>query len=133
VNAREDHLLEFYNLNLFDLVKNEGIGWVVSNSKLAFIQPALPMERVRIESQIIDFGKNHTLVELRMYEEHGTKIKSLAWMNFVHFNLRTNKVQAHRKQFLDLFSEIHLAVEHENFDQREAFFRKHNKQINNKQ
>ncbi|MDA8596202.1 MAG: acyl-CoA thioesterase [Flavobacteriaceae bacterium] len=123
INAREDHLMEYYDLNLFDLVKKEGIGWVVSSSKLSFIRPVFTMEHVKIESQIIEFGRNHTLVELRMFSEEDGLIKSFAWINFVHFNLKTNKVSAHQERFMDLFEQINLPVEQSNFDDREVFFR----------
>ena len=39
LNAREDHLKEFYNLNLKDFYA-KGIGWVVVAHEIIYIRPA---------------------------------------------------------------------------------------------
>jgi acyl-CoA thioester hydrolase len=76
------------------------------------------MEKVLIETQLIRFGKKHVEVELRMWDEVKTTLKSFCWMGFVHFDLRTNKVREHSTEYLALFENVVSPVEETTFDAR---------------
>jgi len=74
LNAREDHLSQFHNIELGDFHK-QGFGWVVTNHEIQYIRPAAYNEKVCIQSDLIEagdshFSKNNPLdkVHLREYE-----------------------------------------------------------------
>ncbi len=118
LNAREDQLLEHYQLDIYRIARETGLGWVVSTSQLAFLRPAFLMEKVLIETQLIRAGRKHVEVEMRMWDETKTTLKSFCWMGFVHFNIRTNKVEEHSAEYLSLFEKVVSPVEEITFDAR---------------
>ncbi|RNL91708.1 acyl-CoA thioesterase [Sinomicrobium pectinilyticum] len=123
INAREDQLLEQYNLDIFRIVREQGLGWVVSSSHIAYLKPVFTMEEVVIETQLIRYSDKHLQVEARMWDKDKTVLKSVAWINFVHFNLRTSKVQRHTEEFMELFREVLLPVKSTTFEERHLSFR----------
>ncbi len=95
LNAREDQLLKYYNLDLFAYSKTTGCAWVVSQHKIAYLKPALTMEKVIIESTIVEWNANNTLVEFKMWNKEKTKLKALMWTYFHYYNLVTQKSDLH--------------------------------------
>jgi len=122
LNAREDHLLAHYDLDIYRIARETGLSWVVSTSQVAYLRPAFLMERVRMESQLIAYGPKHVSVEMRMSDEAGTTLKAFCWMDFVHFDLRTNKVAAHSAAYMELFARLHQRVVEVGFEQRRLAF-----------
>ena len=59
INAREDHLIREYDLDIFRMARTEGKSWVVGHSEIVYMKPALVMESVKIQSQLIDFSEKH--------------------------------------------------------------------------
>ena len=118
LNAREDHLLEHYQLDIYRIARETGQSWVVSTSQMAYLRPAFLMEKVLIETQLIRFGKKHVEVEMRMWDELKETLKSFCWMGFVHFDLGTNKVREHSAEYLSLFEQVVSPVEETTFDAR---------------
>ena len=118
LNAREDHLLEHYELDIYRIARETGLSWVVSTSQMAYLRPAFLMEKVVIETQLIRFGRKHVEVEMRMWDELKETLKSFCWMGFVHFDIRTNKVQEHSTAFVSLFEQVVSPVEEASFDAR---------------
>jgi len=118
LNAREDHLLEHYQLDIYRIARETGLSWVVSTSQMAYLRPAFLMEKVLIETQLISAGRKHVLVEMRMWDELKETLKSFCWMGFVHFNIRTNKVEEHSAEYLSLFEKVVSPVEEHTFDAR---------------
>ena len=123
INAREDQLLENYGIDLFKIIKEKGLGWVVSNNQVAYLRPVFTMEELVIESQLIYYGSKYIQVEMRMWSLDKSKLKSVAWFSFVPFNLKTNKVEPHSDSFMELFEEVLLPVEQKTFEAREIHFR----------
>ncbi len=122
LNAREDHLLTHYDLDIYGIARETGLCWVVSTSQVAYLRPAMLMERVRMESQLIAYGPKHVSVEMRMRDETGTTLKAFCWMDFVHFDLRTNKVATHSAVYMDLFARVHQPLVEGNFGERRKAF-----------
>lgn len=124
INAREDQLLENYNIDLFKIIKEEGLGWVVSNNQIAFLKPVFTMENIVFESQLISFTPKGIQVEMRMWNTNKTLLKSIAWFRFVPFNLKKNKVSKHDENYMQLFEKVLEPVPQKTFEERELFFRK---------
>lgn len=118
INAREDQLIEHYDLNIFENAKNTGTTWVVGSHQIAYIRPAFVMETVTIQSQLLQYGKKQLLVEIRMYNEDKTVLKAVMWSSFVHFNVLKGKAHDHNEKFISLFKNVVLPVEETNFNER---------------
>jgi len=61
-------------------------------------------------------------VETRMRDENGATLKAFCWMDFVHFDLRTNKVAAHSAAYMEIFARVHQPLTEGNFDERRRSF-----------
>ncbi len=118
INAREDHLLENYNLDIYTMALKEGVSWVVASNQISYLRPALMMENVVIESQVISYTTKSLQVELRMYNEDKSELKSVMWSKFVHYNMKTQRTHEHADRFMKLFKEAHMPVEETIFEAR---------------
>lgn len=124
INVREDQLAEYYNIDMYSLIRKTGLGWVVSMNQIAYLYPAFLMEKVCIQTQIIAYNPYELTVEMRMYDEGKKRIKSVLWVNFVHFNIAQNKSEAHAQEWLDIFEGLLSPVEEKSFTDRVAALRK---------
>jgi thioesterase III len=118
MNAREDHLLEYYGLNAYKIAKTEGAAWVVVSNQISYFRPALTMENIIMESQLIGFKDKHLFVEVRMYDEKRSHLKSFVWIHLVHFDLRTQKSVSHKPSLKELLEGVVLPVEGGIFEER---------------
>lgn len=105
-NAREDHLMTYYKFNPFQLVQEQGLGWVAVQNQIAYRRPALPLEIVVIDSTLLQWGPKNLRVEMRMWDRTKQQLKSLLWMTLVHYNLRTQKSEVHNQTLGALFASI---------------------------
>jgi acyl-CoA thioester hydrolase len=76
------------------------------------------METVLTETQMIAYSERDILVEMRMYDEIKTQLKSLLWSNFIHSNLQTQKSDKHSEVYLKLFEDACLSVAEKTCDER---------------
>ena len=118
LNAREDHLLEQYNFDIYGIATATGRTWVVSTSQIAYMRPAILMEQVVISSQLITYSPKHVEVEMLMWDKDKKEMKALCWMSFVHFDLSTNRSAEHIVEHMELFAQVCLPVEEKVFDMR---------------
>ncbi len=118
MNHREDMLIQHYGLNIYTLAAKEGKSWVSTSNQIAYLRPALLMEDVHIESQLLDYNNSELLVEMRMYDTSKSHMKSLAWCRFTHINLQTQRRQEHSKEMLELFEQIALPGASSVFEER---------------
>ncbi|TPN82132.1 acyl-CoA thioesterase [Aquimarina algicola] len=118
INAREDQIDKFYNLDIFELAKTQGISWVVSTNQIAYLKPALLMEEVIIDSQLRKFTENELHVEIRMWNHDKTVLKAVLWSTFVHFNLLQQKRWNHNEELIKLFDAIEKPITEKTFEER---------------
>ena len=90
MNAREDQLWKTYDFNVYEYSRKTGLGWVVAQNQIAYIRPALLMEEVSMESQLLESKPKFAKVEMRMYDAD-RKLKSLLWVQFIHVDIRQGK------------------------------------------
>jgi len=120
MNAREDHLREYYDLDIYEITKSMGMGWVVTQNQIAYLKPAVLNEKVIIESMLIHFEKHSVIVELKMWNEKKTHLKSVLWSKFVSIDVRNGKKISIPREFYVL-EEILVDVSVEKgFDHRVA-------------
>ncbi|MEO6315210.1 MAG: acyl-CoA thioesterase [Chitinophagaceae bacterium] len=100
LNAREDHLRDFYRIRLTDFAK-KGIGWVVSNHEIYYLRPAVYNETVSIHSALIELGDAHVVVEMLMQDESKTTTKAIMWSKFTCIALKTGKKENQPADFME--------------------------------
>lgn len=118
INAREDQIDHFYNLDIFSLAKKQGISWVVGSNQIGYLKPALLMEEVTIDSQLFEFNDNYLKVEIRMWNNDKSELKAVMWSTFVHFNLLKQKRWNHDEKLLELFSNVLNPISAKSFEER---------------
>ncbi len=118
INAREDQIIEHYDLDIYKHGKETGKSWVVSSHQIAYLKPAVLMETVTIETQLIDYSTKTLTVELRMWNEAKTKLKAIMWSSFTYFNLLKLSSDQHSDELLNLFEHAKLPVKETNFEER---------------
>jgi acyl-CoA thioester hydrolase len=101
LNAREDHLREFYNLSLPQFHR-QGLAWVVKTHDIQYIRPAYYNEQVTIVSRLIDLTDTYLLVEMLMFDEKQQGLKAVLWTNFTCIDPQTGKRKNHTPEFMEL-------------------------------
>jgi acyl-CoA thioesterase FadM len=120
MNAREDHLSEYYGINIYDRLKKLGQSWVVAKSEIIYRKPAFLMEKVLIKSQVINYGLKHIEVEMSMYDSKGEKLKALLRSVFIPFDIRTNQRIEHDDVLMNLLKLVHIKDITPNMEERVA-------------
>ena len=105
MNAREDHLMHFYDMTIYDIAKKTGKTWVVTENRIAYIRPAWLMETVVIQSSLVRVAEKGLWVEMHMYNEDKTELKALLWSKLAHYDMKTKRAVPHDEDImLDLKS-----------------------------
>lgn len=105
LNAREDHLSQFHNIEL-NQFRKQGFGWVVSSHEIQYIRPAAYNERVSISSDLIEAADSHLLVEMRMYDATGENLKAILWTKFTCINMKTSRKEFHPADFMVIANQM---------------------------
>ncbi len=100
LNAREDHLLTYYQLRLTDFAKR-GIGWVVNSHEIQYTRPALYNEKIGIQSCLIELGPAHLVVKMVMHDEALQTSKATLLSRFTCINLKTGRKENHPDDFME--------------------------------
>lgn len=111
INSREDQLLENYEFDIYKLALEEGLSWVVSQNQIAYFNPAILMETVTIQTQLIFYDHKTLALEAMMWNKNKTKLKALLWTKFVHYNLNTKKSDTHSEELMNFFEQIVIPQE----------------------
>ena len=127
VNAREDQILEQYGIDIYEMASTIGVSWVVGSNQIAYINPAVLMEEVIIESQLLNFDETSLFIELKMWNKDKTKIKAIMWSSIVHFNLMKQKREIHSEELMKLFKSVQNPIETSVFETRVNYFKKNYK------
>ena len=91
---------------------------MVGSNQIAYLKPAMLMEQVVIQTQLIDYSGTDLLVEMRMYGKKKEQLKAVLWSRFVHFGLATSKREEHSSKLMELYAKAKLPVEEQSFEQR---------------
>lgn len=118
INHREDRLSEDYDIDIYRMAKEIGKSWVSGSNQIAYLRPALTMEKVHIESQLIQYTDSELLVEMRMYNLEKTELKSVIWSSFVHFDLLKQRRTYHNADLMELFESVLSPLEETVFEER---------------
>ncbi len=102
LNAREDHLKSYYNLDLRTF-HQQGLSWFVGGHEIVYLKPALYNEQVTIQSSLIAAGEDYLVMEAVMFNEPETHIKAICRTRFIPINVTTGRKENHPSQFMNEF------------------------------
>lgn len=106
MTARGDQLADNYDLDIYKIAREQGVGWVIAQTQISYISPALLMEEVVIETQLLSFSERSLHLEAFMWNKNKSGLKAVLWAKFVHFNLKTQKSHSHDENLMTFFSQI---------------------------
>ena len=118
INAREDHLIKEYDLDIFMMARHEGKSWVVGHSEIVYMKPAFVMEEVKIQSRLIEFTERYVKAEMVMLDREEEQIKAVLWSKFVHYDLKALKSTAHSADLSELLEKVHVPIEEQTLELR---------------
>lgn len=124
VNAREDQILEHYEIDIYKMARTEGKSWVVASNQISYINPAFLMEEVIIESQVLKFDTSSISIEMKMWNKDKTKIKAVMWSTLVYFNFLKQKREQHSEELMNLFNSVLNPIKTTQFEIRINYFKK---------
>lgn len=105
LNAREDHLKSYYDMDLKSFYQ-QGLSWFVASHEIMYLRPAQYNERVIIHSALFHASNDSLWVEMRMTDEKETHIKSVMWTRFVPVNIKTQRKEIHPPSFMDFAHQV---------------------------
>jgi len=117
-NAREDHMSEHYNLEIFSHLKETGCAWVVASNQIMYLKPAKVAEEVLIETKLIEYSERGLTAEMLMWNSDKTHLKAVLWVKFMYFEFVSNKSASHSESLIALFKEVVVPVESDTFEKR---------------
>jgi acyl-CoA thioester hydrolase len=124
VTARGDQLIDNYGLDTYVLAKEQGVCWVSAQTQISYLAPALPMEEVTIQTQLISCTEKSLLLEGTMWNQDKSHLKTVMWAKLVHFDLKTQRSQTHSEDLMHLFRQIVNPLDTDyGFEQRIAFLK----------
>lgn len=118
INAREDQLKQFYDLDVYQWLHKEQKAWVVGKNEIVYRKPALLMEEVLIQSQVLEYSPKHIRVEIAMFNEAKTQLKAILWTVFVPFNIKTQKAEPHSEFLMNLLENVHAPEKTKTIEER---------------
>jgi len=119
INAREDHLMKNYQFSPYELVNTHGVSWVVTQNQIAYLKPAMLMERVIIQTRVLRFRPKDILVEMTMWDSEKKNLKAVLWTTFTHINFKTGKSETHSPELTDRFQKLEDSLAQEiSFEER---------------
>lgn len=98
INAREDHLKEYYDLDLSEYYK-KGLGWVVGSHEIAYLKPAVYNEIITIQSTLLTVTADLLHVETIMINEKQNQLKAIMRTKLIPVNIKTGKKEQHQIPF----------------------------------
>lgn len=101
LNAREDHLKAFHQIDMTELYK-KGSGWMVNKHEIVYLSPANYNEKVCIQSDLVKITDDSLLVEMLMWDETRKQLKAILYTKFIHIDLQTGKRANHGNWFIAL-------------------------------
>lgn len=110
INAREDHLINHYQLNVFSHMKQHRKAWVVGSNQIMYLKPAVVMEEVCIETKLIAYSEKMLTAEMHMWDTARTHIKAMLWVKFMYVDFQTNRATEHSQELMELFEEVLVPV-----------------------
>ena len=106
INAREDHLAQAYGFHLYAKARETGCNWVVTRHQIAYLAAANLGEQVVIRTSLRRYTDQAVLMEGRMLDAAGARVKALLWTEFTYVQLATGRATKHSPEILAFLESI---------------------------
>lgn len=106
INAREDHLAEYYDLDIYERQKTCRENWLITKHHIAYVYPVVFRETVVIKTGLLTFNHNSILMEGIMSGTEQKNLKSVIWTWFKYFDFIKGKATGHPDNIMELFAAI---------------------------
>ncbi|MBU0969781.1 MAG: acyl-CoA thioesterase [Proteobacteria bacterium] len=106
INAREDHLADQYDLDIYERQKRYQTNWVIAKTKIAYLAPVFFREKVLIRTRLLRYTDRSLLMEGVMTDMTRKDLKSATWIEFRHFDLVRKTQIRHSGPLMDLFEKM---------------------------
>ncbi|UYZ57936.1 acyl-CoA thioesterase [Hymenobacter latericus] len=106
LNAREEHTMRHYALNLGQLTREQRAAWVITKHHISYLKPANHGEEVLIRTQLIHFDNSSLVVEMQMLDAAGLRLKSLLWSEMAFISLVNGKRADHSDALMDMLEQV---------------------------
>ncbi len=126
LNAREDHVEEFYGFTYEQYTKRTGCTWVTIQNEIAYLKEVRYNTMVVISSKTIEIEDRTAKVELLMKSADEKTIYAVLWITVIYFNVKTRKSERQPDDIKDLFRKYSVELEQKDFAARAKFLRTQN-------
>lgn len=106
LNAREEHTIRHYALNLGQLAREQNAAWVITKHHISYLRPAQHGELVRIRTQLIHFDNSNLVVEMQMLSEDGQRLKALLWSEMAFVAVKSGTRSEHSDALMDMLEKL---------------------------
>lgn len=127
MNAREDHVEQFYGFTYEGYAKKTGCMWITLQNELAYLKEVRYNTTVLVTSKTIFISDRISKVELLMKSEDEKVVYAVLWMTVVYFNLKTRKSEKQPQEIQNQFKEFLVNLDQQDFQSRTEYLRKQNK------
>ena len=124
LNAREDHVEEFYGFTYEEYSRRTGCTWITIQNEIAYLKEVRYNEKVRISSKTVEVGDRISKVELLMTSLDGSVVYSVLWITVIYFNMKTRQSEAMPAETAEMFRGSLVTLEQKDFQSRAAYLRK---------
>ncbi len=123
LNAREDHVNQYYDLDYQEMAEQTGGTWVTLQNQIAYLKEVRYGQRVQIDSKLIAFTEKTARVEIQMRDEASGRIHALLWTEVIYFDLRSRKAVGQPAEIVDRFAPLLMPLDQKNFEERVLYIR----------
>ncbi|MBK8737915.1 MAG: acyl-CoA thioesterase [Saprospiraceae bacterium] len=95
LEAREDQIIDEYNIDLHDYATNKRMAWVIVHHEIAYLKEAVRNERVIINSSLLSYSEKSLKNEYTMWDINESVLKAIMWTSFLHVDLNIKKTCSH--------------------------------------
>lgn len=127
LNAREDHVEDFYGFTYEEYLKRTGCTWIAIQNEIAYLKEVRANSKVVISSKTIEIQDRVSKVEILMKSPDGKTIYAVLWITVIYFNMKTRKSEVQPDEVKHLFRKYLVDLEQKDFQSRASFLRKQNK------
>lgn len=129
MNAREDHVEQFYGFTYEEYSKKTGCMWITIQNELAYLKEVRYNTTVLVTSKTIFISDRISKIELLMKSEDEAITYAVLWMTVIYFNLKTRKSEKQPEEIQTQFGKFLVDLEQKDFQSRIEYLRKQNKKV----
>ncbi|MBL8020843.1 MAG: acyl-CoA thioesterase [Leptospirales bacterium] len=123
IDARTDHLRDFYGYDAYEDAKKTGKNWVVQGTTVRYLYPARLNEVVEVETRLLRAEKHRLYPEAIMRDPRSGRIHAVVWIDLAYVDLKTGRPVRHGpeiSEFVERIIDIDQEIERFDFAKRVA-------------